>query len=310
MHIINKIKYANQIRKYWLTMFDFDRRKEIKKINFEPCSICNLKCIYCNFDHQNKRKNFMNVDLLETVLNELLNGPYNLKQLSLSQSGEVLLHPEFKELVHILKSYLDDNLKVERVVMNTNLVLLNKDIVDFLLDINVFTMISCSIDGKDKESFERLRKGANYEKCLSNFIYLAKQKVLKKNSKLEIRINNGNDKNSNKLKYDKKMIHAFDIADKVIKYNFHEWTGDIKVKGYIPSINKGFCQFMFNTVLITTDGKVAKCCNDLNGTTVYGDLKHESLLNVYHSKQRKDFLKLMYKNQRYLVKGCEKCTRV
>ena len=310
MSIISKLKYWNQVRKYCLTMLGADRREEIKKVNFEPCAVCNINCAYCNFEHKNKRRNYMHVETLKKVLNELLIGSYNLRQVSLSQSGEVLLHPQFKKLVRTLKQFMNYGLQTRHVVMNTNLMLLDKATVDFLLDVDVFTRISCSIDGKDKDTFERLRVGAKYEQCIKNFEYLAIQKIIRGNKNLEIRINNGNDKKSNMFAYDKKMLECFGLADKVIKYDFHEWTGNIKVEGYKPSGNKGFCQFMFNTVLITTDGEVAKCCNDLNGSTVYGSIKYKSLKEVYHSKERKKFLKLMYKKERKSIPGCDECTRM
>jgi len=309
MSIINKINYLNQIRKYYLTMLGFDRREEIKKVNFEPCAVCNINCAYCNFEHKNNREKFLDKYVFLKVLSELYVGPYNLKQISLSQSGEVLLHPDFKELVRMLKTYKDLGLRTKRIVMNTNLMLLTEDIIDFLLDIDVFTIISCSIDGKNKESFERLRKGADYDKCMKNFLHLVRKKSIRNNKKLEIRVNNGNDIHSNKLYYDDDFFNTIYLADKVIKYDFHDWNGNIDVEGYKPSVNKGFCQFMFNTVLITTDGGVAKCCNDLNASTVYGNIKSKTLNEVYHSDRRKEYLKLMYNNKRYMVKGCEKCTR-
>lgn len=308
MKLITKLKHYNQIRKYWLTMLGFDRIHEIKKINIELCSICNLHCQYCNFKHHNNRLNFIDAVKFESILCELKYLNYNVRQLNLSHSGEVLLHPNFKKLVRLLKAYKKNGMKVKKIAMNTNLMLLNNDIIDFLNDIDVFDIISCSIDGKDKKSFERLRKGANYEKCIKNFKCLALTKK-RRHSKFEIRINNGNDKESSKLEYDMNMLDCFDLADKIIHYNFHNWTGDIKVEGYFPSKNKGFCEFMFNTVTIMSNGDVGKCCNDLNGKTTYGSIKYKTLKQVYHSKKRKEFLKLMYKKQRHKVKGCKICTR-
>lgn len=291
-----------------LSFFTFANTMNISKINVELCSQCNLKCLYCELEHNSKRKKIMDIDVYEKLLIELTKYEYSIDLFALSHSAEVLLHPQFEEFVTMTKEYIDKGFKPKKIFMNTNLMLLTQKKIDFIINCGVFDWIVCSIDGKNKSSFERLRPPAKYDKILKNFNYLV-EKNNQTGHNIQIDINNGNDSESKNEALDTLLEGCFKKADMVYHYNFHNWSGNVDNPEHKQVKMRGFCQFSFNTVVLTVDGMISKCCSDLNGNTIYGNFNKNSLKHIYNSKTRKfDLIKMLLK-QRQLVKGCEKCSR-
>jgi radical SAM protein with 4Fe4S-binding SPASM domain len=79
-----------------------------------------------------------------------------------------------------------------------------------------------------------------------------------------------------------------------------------KAKQFYPA--KGFCTFVFNNVTLSANGHISKCCMDLKGATVYADLSKNTLEEIWHSKARKQFLAMMFKNNRKNIQGCNTCS--
>ena len=137
-------------------------------------SKCNLRCIMCN--PYNKEKKYY--ELSNENCKELLRIIPYLDRLIL-QGGEVLLYRNFYK---IIKKAHENNVCVEIV---TNGLLLDKSLITILINMNsVFTI---SIDGFNKEIYEKIRVGGKFEKLVSNLELL---KSLKKgnNNRMMLRL--------------------------------------------------------------------------------------------------------------------------
>ena len=104
------------------------------------------------------------------------------------------------------------------------------------------------------------------------------------------------------------MVEIFEEGHDVTFWSPKFWNESFnkKDKQFFPA--KGFCTFVFNNVTLSSNGHVSKCCMDLKGATVYADLAQYSLQEIWHSTLRKQFLDLMFKNKRDLIKGCQTCS--
>ena len=70
---------------------------------------------------------------------------------------------------------------------------------------------------------------------------------------------------------------------------------------------KSACNLPFTQLIIRPDGTIGKCCNDPLNEISLGDLKNQSLLEVWRGRQFQEFRKEMYFNGRQGIKGCEFC---
>ena len=283
------------------------REKHLFQVNIELASRCNLRCRYCALDPTRKEM-LLDPELFIKFCSNLLTGGYKVNQFVLSHSGEALQHPYFFLFLKTIKDYRKNG-GSGTVYLDTNLMLLDKLNADLITKSGIIDVIVCSIDGYDRESFERLRPPAKFDVVLENLIYLASLE-----NRPDIHINNGNETPIlHEYSYEFKYLIA--RAEKMICYEFHDWGGQIHPtpltqKLYGPSFNppKGLCQFAFRNLVLLSDGTIGKCCRDLNGLTAYGDLKTNSLKEILNSRRRKFDLLKMYLRQRGRVAGCENCT--
>ncbi len=115
---------------------------------------CNLRCEMC-FDYR-KSSEDMPTGLYREVAKELFSKASIVSLIG----GEPMLHPEFNDIVETASDY-GCNLQ-----MTTNGTLLNSMQVPLIL--RNFERITISFDGGDKETFERIRKGARFQSVLEN----------------------------------------------------------------------------------------------------------------------------------------------
>lgn len=118
-----------------------------------PTSICNLKCIMCERVNHPYTLPFAEVQKLYFLI------PY-LQQIDI-QGGEPFLLDYFKEFLSKLVSF-----RHLRIGLLTNGLLLNELWVDLLVRENVF--LSFSIDSTKEETYEYIRKGADFRALLNN----------------------------------------------------------------------------------------------------------------------------------------------
>lgn len=94
----------------------------------------------------------------------------------------------------------------------------------------------------------------------------------------------------------------FGLADEVVEYQFHDWGGQLKEN---PSPAKGLCRYAAKQLVLTAEGKIAKCCFDLNGRTALGSIETEDLSEIL--KRRRHDLITMMLHRRSRIKGCATC---
>ena len=124
---------------------------------------CNLKCIMCNVTKNN------NYEIDEYIYDFLL---HNIKYLEkiVWKGGEVFL---YKNFLNLLKMASDSNVKQAII---TNGLLLNEEIIEMLCKGNID--LSISIDAVEKELYERIRVGGNFNVLLKNIDILKKYKKM------------------------------------------------------------------------------------------------------------------------------------
>jgi len=123
---------------------------------FVITNLCNLRCKFC-FQDKEPRKDVMNAEDWINLLNQC--PPYSRITLT---GGEPLLFPGFKKLFSSIAEKFNCNII-------TNGLLLNKEIIDYLLSFKKFSVLSLSIDnigntnrGVNKKQWENLEEMLKY----------------------------------------------------------------------------------------------------------------------------------------------------
>lgn len=125
------------------------------QVDIEVTSVCNLRCPSCPHSYGNVSAEHLMPDKLDLILGRL---PFRPEFVVFGGVGEPLANPCLGELMNILA-----NRKI-RCRLFTNGTLLNLRAREMLLAQKNLKLLAVSIDGATKDSFEQLRRGANFEK--------------------------------------------------------------------------------------------------------------------------------------------------
>lgn len=303
--LINSQKYH---KKYKRIISDQGSLSDIEVISIEFCSICNLSCRYC-FLEKGNRQAFLDTDIYKKLLAEICeNRKYRIKIMEWPISGCFFLHPQYRKIIEITKEYKEKYPHFRPwIILNDNMMLFDKDKIDFILKQGVVDQIICSIDGVNKETFEYMRVKADFETVLTNTDYL-----LRKNRECQdsvvIQINNGRDEKSAGIRLDSRLKEIFNRADLVTNWEPLNWNASFHKIQPRYTTYPFFCSFVFESVSLSTSGAIIKCCMDLKEATRYGDFSKNTLESIWFSEERRAFLRAMHEGKRHLIPGCGTCS--
>jgi len=226
-------------------------------------------------------KGYMKLDLFKSIVDQVAS---HVSLLALFLNGESTLHPEFSEMVRYAEKH------GVKIFFNTNGTTLTTGQSEKILDASP-SIVNFSFDGHDQKSYEHVRVGAKFEKVKNNilaFLKLKKEKGLSKPFTTLSIIDMGHDKSSNKEKEDFKKQFRGLVDD--IRYRAANSWGDAfansqKFKHEGPNGPFSPCGRLWGTTAITWDGKVVPCIYNVNNDYVVGDLKKNTLEEIWNSQE-------------------------
>jgi radical SAM protein with 4Fe4S-binding SPASM domain len=261
-------------------------------LDIESTNNCNLRCIMCGRNFMKEKLGRIDFKLFKKIIDE--GAKYNLPSIKLNYRGEPLLHPKISEMVKYAKEK-----GIIEVQFNTNGFLLSekkaKELIRAGLDRIIF-----SFDGATKKTYEKIRRGSNFERVVDNIKNLV---ALRNKMKLErplVRVQMVKMKENGKEA--EKFIEMWQpVANRV---------GLIKERNPLGSKkkNKGFaCPQIWQRLMICWDGEVRMCCGDWYGEVVLGNVKKEKIHDIWHSEKLKKIRKLHAENNFNKIPVCAKC---
>lgn len=310
--LFNAIRNIFRSLKYFLRYHRIfsrgSRLSDIQVISIEFCSICNLKCRYCHLERDG-RPAFLDIRIYEKLLDELCKDKgYSIKIMEWPISGCFFLHPRYKEIVLKTAHYKNTYVNFKPwIILNDNMMLFDYKNADFIIGSKVVNQIICSIDGVDRETFERMRPGADFDTVIKNTEYLLDRNKSRGN-RITIQINNGLDDFCKNKKIEPRLKRLLALADRLTQWNPLDWNESFHTDAPHFTPGKKLCSFVFESVTLSSSGSITKCCMDLREKTKYGDFNNDSLESIWLSEERRRFLREMYKGNRDLIPGCRTCS--
>jgi radical SAM protein with 4Fe4S-binding SPASM domain len=296
--------------------FSYLKRKEVlgympSRLWIETTSRCNLTCGLCiNKDMPSSQKKDMDLTLYKKIIDDAAGSVYDV---NLFHRGEPLFHPQIADMI----SYAA--VRKIRTRLHTNATLLDRklshDIILAGLD-----MISFSFDGYTRKEYENNRAGADYVKTLENIKgFLRTKKELGANKPLAIIqiIESGSMKNNDEGQLQKALfLKNFENLplDRIMTRKPHNWgglLGSSKEGASGPSGSKrNACTFPWYTLTIFFDGKVYPCPQDFMGRIPIGDLKKNSIKEIFNNQKIRELRKIFKSEDLAKSLPCISCDRI
>lgn len=289
----------------------------IREVNIEFTSFCNLRCSFCSLDHE-KPKVKMTPELLDKFFDNLVNdGRFNkVEVIHLHNGGETLLNPQIKELLGVIKKYKDivlgKELKFPTVYLLTNGTPLTEKKTVEIITSGAVDVMEFSMDGGSPQRFEEMRIKAKWELFYKNIKYFCDENKQAGN-KIKTNIISVIDAKHPLITdwMDKQFVEVLEMVDKYELRHPHTWAGEVDIEGDSSNSkskpHKIGCGLLMNQLVFLPDGNVTVCCVDLNGKGVVGNIKENSLFDIYYSQKRRKWLELMFKGRKSEIDLCKNC---
>ena len=260
---------------------------------------CNLKCTFCPRTWKEASKKgivlhgFMGFKLFKKIIDEASEG--GVRAVHLTGNGEPLLHEGLEEMIRYChkKGILE-------ILMHTNATLLNQKRAMSILKAGVHDL-AISFDSPIKETYEKLRVGANYETTLNNirnFVRL-RDKGGYKYPRVRVQMV---DQQANMNERERFEVFFSTVADSVSHARFVSFNGGPQSDKYeLPTeiidgkkmdfghrrLNKAFkCKYLWQRVIIVVDGTVFPCF--YNDKLPLGNVDKQTLFDIWHGERMEE----------------------
>ena len=244
-------------------------------IRFEVTTRCNYNCVICPREKLTRKKETMSFKLFRELLDKISDETDQYSMVSFPGMGEPLMDESLDEKIAYVKK---KNLSVSIL---TNGSYLSVDRFKKLEDLGVES-IRVSFYGAGPQSYAKVhgvKEGGLFEKVRENLNKIAK---IKRHTRLLLTFNAVRGVNDD---CDKDWIDEWkDKADLIEVWHPHNWADG---RGYrkLQTQKLKTCGRPFRGPLqIQVDGTVNMCCFDFDGKLTLGDLKRESLTEIFSSE--------------------------
>ncbi len=271
-------------------------------IDIEPTGLCNLKCIMCPqaFEEMPEDESQMiNMDLARKVIDEAAaNGVYSIK---FTWRGEPALHKGLVEMVRYAKSK-----NVPEVQFTTNGTPYTeqkiRDLIDAGLDRIIFSM-----DGANKETVEKIRVGLKYDKAVENIKTLHRLRTEMGRTKPFIRIQMVRMKeNAGEVEQFVEMWKPYVDDIRITDVTDRGQGGELAVGDQV-AVGRQRCPQPWQRMMVSPNGEVVPCCADWHKEWVIGDVKTQSLKEIWHGPKMEAMRRVQREMRLDDVSPCKTC---
>lgn len=279
----------------------------------DPSDICNFRCRFCPTGDIELMKSVgrplktMDFNLYKKIIDGICEFEKPIKVVRLYKEGEPLMNPRFAEMV----KYAKESGCCDKVDTTTNASLLNPKrnikIIEAGLD-----KINISIEGvNEKQYLDLCGVKIDFNKLVKNITHFYDNR---KNCEMFIKINGDLISDTDKNKF----YEIFgDITDGIaIEHTMPCWDG-FDMKGFKENKKVGIygqpirevdiCPYVFYSFTINSTGSVSLCSIDWARRLIIGDVKKESVKDVWNGTELLNYQFQFLNKMRKLHKICGSC---
>jgi len=263
------------------------------------CSKCTYNCRYCPSTTKDSPKEFMDIRTIEKLIADTREVPsYYL----FSPRGESLLHPDFVSIMRMIKESNPNHF----ITYSTNGLLMNNKYRQQVIECGI-GQIAFSMQSIEPKIYSTLTNYPNCEEIIDNVI---KTIELRDRFSLDVIIAvqfRDNSLNTPYFKKFEKFWSAYDVF--IHRQREHSWGGRFECgddgdddEGRYPCMN------LWLQPKISHSGKVCICYADFFDEYIYGDLRSQSLSEIWRtSTLRRKIIRAHMSSRWSEVNICRDC---
>lgn len=260
------------------------------------CSHCNYRCRYCPQGLSPQPEAYLDIALVKRVFDELQNRAVYVQ---ISARGESLLHPNFFEIIDIIKEANPDSF----VCLNTNGSLLDTD-KTLRLATSGIDQIQISLQTLDAAIHRQMTGSLAHSRVISGIIALSELiRDLDRKPLLTAQF----------LDTEENGAHRRAFTDFCTRHGIHchiqqmhSW-GDTFEAPPVKDTTRYPCPYLFLYPTIHHDGLVSPCFVDFHAKYAYGSITQATLVDIWHSPRAREMREMHLTRQWGSIPICHDC---
>lgn len=249
-------------------------RHSPRHVWIENTNICNAVCSFCPHENMKRKQGVMDFDLYKKIIDEIA-ALSTVTVASIHGFGEPLLDKQFIQRIEYAKKK-----NLPYVSTNTNASFLNEEISRKIIESGL-NEIYISFDSATEENYRKIRNGINFHEVEENIKFLCAQKKKNNLKKPFIYLSFVTcEENKNEVKLYQRKWKS--IVDGISISILHNWAGFTIENWYKNGMRRDPCRAIWTDMNIHWDGSVPLCCYDYETATVLGDIKRQSITDIWN----------------------------
>jgi radical SAM protein with 4Fe4S-binding SPASM domain len=281
-------------------------------IDMELTNNCNLHCLFCptGTDVSVRNKGFMTDEVFQKIISDIKGKKIGLR---FSRWGEPTLHPRIINFLTMAKK--DGHL----LHLNTNGQLLNETFIEDLIKSGLDS-IKFSFQGVDQKSYQEMRQDSSFIKLVENikimhkirgeqmlpYIHISTTTTYETDDEIK-EFKEGINPYCDLVTVGKTKLEHIEIEKTKLNKTQKELLSELKKKESMAEERLKKCPEVFGKVSIDWDGQITACCSDYNREMIIGDIKRDSLYNIFHNDIANTYRKILRKNEFEKIPHCNRC---
>lgn len=272
----------------------FTLRELPMHLDLEASSRCNLNCSFCDRRPVlgSGQTGDMDFELFRHIMDQF-DETHRLWGVKFSYRGEPLLNKNIPRMVRYAKGR-----GVLDIYFNTNAMFLTEEMSEALIDAGL-DRISISIDGTNKEDYERVRVGANYERLVDNIETLLRCRNKSGTAYPKIRI---------------QTVKLPGIDAQMYQRTWGKYADEVAMLEYTDESRRETgiraqwaCPQLWQRMTIEWDGSVFGCNNDDLRGIYLGNAAERSIYDCWHDERLMEIREAHKNGLSHTIEDCNGC---
>lgn len=262
---------VNRLKWHWYPRFRIITRYP-PHVDLEISSACNLRCPMCYTITEKFKavpKKMMGFDLFKKVIDEIAGHVYSIR---ISLRGESFLNRDIFKMIRYAK-----DAGIKEVASLTSLVAIKKEDIPKLVDCGL-DWLTISVDGVH-ETYDEIRKPGKFSETLEKIQILHQTKKERGTVKPVVNCQSVFPAVQHCAEEYVRLLSPY--VDKLAAMPIIDYETDTGNMVYEKNFS---CPTMYQRLVVASDGRVLMCVNDEYGKHILGDIRQQTVHEVWHSK--------------------------
>ncbi|MDH4121344.1 MAG: radical SAM protein [Deltaproteobacteria bacterium] len=260
-------------------------------IQIETTILCNAKCWFCPQNNTLRQPNYMEEQVWKKIIDES-------RGMGVTYRPFLLNEPFFDKRMPDIMRYIRQD-PTARIEFNSNGSVVHPKLADEVISIGIDT-IRFSVDGFKRETFDESR-GLSYDNVYRNVEYFLKR-VKETGAKTHTEVRMIRFPGTEEEQVDFKKYWEERGPDNVILTDLYRYPWE----GQTEAVNLP-CLKVEREMFFYVDGTATLCCWDSTGRQLVGDIRKQTLIDIWKGQELARCRSLLDKGRRDELNLCKRC---